>query len=110
MTLKHIFYHLTGLKVVIDLGQTSGKRVKSIYARCGNCTVIDYQELDLNAYYTVIMSQFLFKGGDGFLFNKSNNKFQSFGKCQKGFVYRFSLTVPNNYIRENRFRNNQRRN
>jgi len=64
---------------VIDLGRPSGKRVQSIHARCGNCIVPIYEKLDLNGNYTIIMSKYLAKGGDGFSF-KQVVKYQSFGE------------------------------
>lgn len=70
---------LAGLKVVIDLAQPSGQRVRSIEARCGDCTVPIYKKLDLNANYTVIMSQYLANGGDGLMFEKVVG-FRDFGK------------------------------
>lgn len=103
------YLYQTGLKVVIDLGQPIGRRVQSIYARCGNCTIIDYHRLDLNADYTVIMSTYLYKGGDGYTFNMSNTTFLSFGECLN-FTSRFPLTIPNNcyFNRENGYPNSQR--
>lgn len=70
---------LAGLKVVIDLARPSGQRVRSIEARCGDCTVPVYQKLDLNANYTIIMSQYLAMGGDGLVFKKVVG-FRSFGE------------------------------
>lgn len=65
------FLQVSGLKVVIDLGRPSGNRVKSVLARCGNCAVPVYEQLDLNANYTVIVNDYLAKGGDGHVFLKS---------------------------------------
>lgn len=73
------FLQVSGIKVVIDFSRPSGKRVQSIHARCGNCTVPVYEKLDLNANYTIIVSEYLSKGGDGFSF-KQVVRYQSFGK------------------------------
>lgn len=64
---------------MIDLSQPSGKRVKSIHARCGYCTVPVYEPLDLNANYTIIISKFLSEGGDSINFKKVV-EYQSLGK------------------------------
>lgn len=69
----------TGLKAIIDLGQPIDKRVQSVYARCGNCVVPVYKELDLNGNYTVIMSDYLADGGDGHNFKKMD-EFRDIGK------------------------------
>lgn len=72
------FLQVSGLKVVIDFGRPSGKRVQSIHARCGNCAVPVYEKLNLNANYTMIVSDYLSNGGDGFSFKKVV-EYQSFG-------------------------------
>ncbi|XP_025203214.1 protein 5NUC-like [Melanaphis sacchari] len=79
------FLQASGLKVVIDLGQPSGKRVQSIYARCGNCAVPLYEKLNLNANYTIIISNYLSEGGDGFSFRKMV-KYESFKKTDLNIV------------------------
>ncbi|XP_015368350.1 PREDICTED: protein 5NUC-like [Diuraphis noxia] len=79
------FLQVSGLNVVIDFGRPSGDRVQSIYARCGNCVVPMYEKLDLNANYTIIISNYLSEGGDGFSFNKVI-KYQSFGKSDLDIV------------------------
>uniref|UniRef100_A0A2S2QGF2 5'-nucleotidase n=1 Tax=Sipha flava TaxID=143950 RepID=A0A2S2QGF2_9HEMI len=70
-----------GLKVVIDLGWPTGKRVQSVYARCGNCVVPIYEQLDLNGNYTVIMSSYLANGGNGHKFQKVVD-FQDIGSSE----------------------------
>lgn len=78
-----MFYlFIAGLRAVIDLGEPNGNRVKSIYARCGNCVVPVYRKLDLNANYTVIMSSYLSNGGDGIKFTKVVD-YQSLGRWVK---------------------------
>jgi len=84
--------HPTGLNVVIDLGRPSGDRVQSIYARCGNCAVPMYEKLDLNANYTIIISNYLSEGGDGFSFNKVL-KYQSFGECVIHIIFKNMLLL-----------------
>ncbi|KAE9545071.1 hypothetical protein AGLY_000614 [Aphis glycines] len=97
ITLTHVWYHPTGLKVVIDLGRPAGERVKSIHARCGNCVVPVYEKLDLNANYTIIMSRYLSDGGDGFLFKKLG-KYQSFVFRTRVFIK--SATTDLNIMEE----------
>lgn len=80
ITQTYIRCRPTGLKVVIDFGRPSGKRVQSIHARCGNCAVPVYEKLNLNANYTMIVSDYLSNGGDGFSFKKVV-EYQSFGEC-----------------------------
>ncbi|XP_027848967.2 protein 5NUC-like [Aphis gossypii] len=79
------FLQVSGLKVVIDFGQPSGKRVQSIYARCGNCAVPVYEKLNLTTNYTIIISNYLAEGGDGFSFQKVV-KYESFRKTDLSIV------------------------
>ncbi|XP_026814840.1 protein 5NUC-like [Rhopalosiphum maidis] len=86
------FLQVSGLKVVIDLSRPSGRRVQSIHARCGNCTVPIYEKLDLNGNYTIIMSKYLAEGGDGFSF-KQVGKYQSFARSD------FNITEEEIHVR-----------
>ncbi|XP_026815926.1 protein 5NUC-like [Rhopalosiphum maidis] len=79
------FLQVSGLKVVIDFSQPSGKRVQSIYARCGNCPVPIYEKLNLNDNYTIIISSYLSEGGDGFSFQKVV-EYESFRKTDLNIV------------------------
>lgn len=70
----------SGLKIEVDLSKHRGQRVISIRARSHLKNEKDeYEILDLKKYYTVIMNEYMWEGGDGFTFKK-NYAFHSFGK------------------------------
>jgi len=46
-----------------------------------------YEKLDLNANYTIIISNYLSEGGDGFSFKKVLN-YQSFGECETNILFK----------------------
>lgn len=79
------FLQASGLNVVIDLGRPSGQRVRSVLARCGDCTAPVYRQLDPNGNYTVIMSRYLADGGDGIEFTKVV-AYRSFGTSELDIV------------------------
>lgn len=57
---------VAGLKVTYDLTKPEGSRVVHAEARCGYCLLPKYEPLNLTAEYSIIMSEYLYQGGDGF--------------------------------------------
>lgn len=55
-----------GLRVVIDLTKSLGSRVQSITALCNNCSTPQFEPLDEQQIYSVILNSFLVRGGDTF--------------------------------------------
>lgn len=66
------FLHVSGILVHYDISKFIGSRVVSLKARCGQCVVPHYENVRDDAYYTVLMSQYLANGGDGFDIFKNN--------------------------------------
>lgn len=60
------FLQVSGLRVVYDTAADIGSRVKSVYARCGNCSVPKYRPLVPTRSYRVVTTSFLMRGGDGY--------------------------------------------
>lgn len=60
------FLQLSGLRVTYDVTAPPGRRVVSARARCGNCSVPAYHDVDHRATYGVVTNNFLVDGGDGF--------------------------------------------
>lgn len=60
------FLQMSGLRVVYNMSKPSGQRVDSVDVLCSDCDVPVFNKLDLNREYGVIMSDFIYEGGDGF--------------------------------------------
>jgi len=76
-----------------------------------------YEKLDLNANYTIIVSDYVADGGDGFSFKKVE-KYQSFGECDANIIHRKTFVkdiiiiiklCTINKFRNNRFKDYRRR-
>lgn len=60
------FLQVSGLRIVYDVEAEIGSRVKSVFIRCGNCSIPKYRPLVISKNYTVVTTSFLMKGGDGY--------------------------------------------
>ncbi|XP_044758873.1 protein 5NUC-like [Coccinella septempunctata] len=68
------FLQVSGLRVVYDLGKPKGRRVASVKVRCSNCTIPNYENLNVDADYSVLLTDFILKGGDGFSMIKEKSR------------------------------------
>ena len=55
-----------------NLWHPVGQRVQNVQVRCANCTVPRYETLARNEIYGVLITDFLFGGGDGYNMIKNN--------------------------------------
>lgn len=55
-----------GMHVVYSLNKTAGSRVVMVEVLCADCEVPEYQPLELNKTYGVVLPQYLSNGGDNF--------------------------------------------
>lgn len=60
------FLQMSGIQVVYNLTLPPLKRVVSARAVCSACEIPEYSPILLDAYYPVIVSTFLYEGGDDF--------------------------------------------
>lgn len=60
------FLQMSGMKVVYNLSRPAGKRVQSVQVRCAECNVPHFSDLDDRKIYGVVMTSFLYNGGDGY--------------------------------------------
>lgn len=60
------FLQLSGLHVAYNISKTPCERVESVSVLCSSCSVPFYESLDPNRQYGIIISSFLYEGGDGF--------------------------------------------
>ncbi|XP_050419547.1 protein 5NUC-like [Adelges cooleyi] len=80
------FLQVSGLKVVADVGKPVGRRVQSIDARCAKCVVPVYEPLVLDQLYTIVVSDFLANGGNGYTMFKTASKYISIGKSDEPII------------------------
>lgn len=55
-----------GLHVEYDLSRPPGRRVKSLSILCTKCRVPQYEPVEDEAVYTVVLPSYIMTGGDGF--------------------------------------------
>lgn len=55
-----------GLHVVFDISKPVGRRVRSLDILCTRCRVPRYDPVEDEAVYTVIVPEYLVRGGDGY--------------------------------------------
>lgn len=60
------------MRVVYDITQPNGKRVKKLLVRCKECRVPKYVPLDDDTIYKVAVPSYIATGGDGFAIIKEN--------------------------------------
>lgn len=60
------FLQISGLRVTYDLTKAVGQRVADVQALCSDCTIPEFQPLDDDKMYGMIVSNFLVNGGDGY--------------------------------------------
>ncbi|KPP62771.1 5'-nucleotidase-like, partial [Scleropages formosus] len=60
------FLQVSGIKVEFDLSRSPGDRVKEIKILCTKCRVPQYEPLDPQKLYKLVIPSYLVDGGDGF--------------------------------------------
>uniref|UniRef100_A0A182VXJ9 Apyrase n=1 Tax=Anopheles minimus TaxID=112268 RepID=A0A182VXJ9_9DIPT len=60
------FLQMAGVHVVYDLARPPMQRVVQVQVRCARCQVPMYDDLKDDEHYRVLLSQFLYDGGDGY--------------------------------------------
>ncbi|XP_058127656.1 protein 5NUC-like [Anopheles ziemanni] len=77
------FLQMAGVHVVYDLSRPPLERVVDVEVRCAQCKVPRYAPLKDDASYRVIVSQFLYQGGDGFtMFADSDHEQLLYGEYE----------------------------
>lgn len=61
------FLQMSGMNVVYDIENPPENRLSEIYIRCSNCEIPKYEPLNMTAAYNILMSSFLYYGGDGYV-------------------------------------------
>nr|XP_018917529.1 PREDICTED: apyrase-like [Bemisia tabaci] len=74
------FLQMSGVKAKFNMTQPKGERVSDIFVRCSTCPVPAYEPLLPHKYYRIIMSEYLYNGGDGMDLIKKRARFWAPGK------------------------------
>ncbi|XP_043287482.1 protein 5NUC-like [Venturia canescens] len=69
---KGAYLQVSGLRVKYDLMQSPGSKVLYTEVRCTICDIPSFSEINIEANYTILLTGYLARGGDGFnVFKKS---------------------------------------
>lgn len=91
------FLQMAGVHAVYDLSKPPGERVVSVEVRCARCTTPSYGSLYEYDRYKIIISQFLWEGGDGFsMFSGRNFEVLVWGEYEitEEYLKKFSPVYP----------------
>lgn len=58
------FLQMSGIRVIYDLKKAVGERVISVSIPCSICDTSTFTELDPNQKYGVVITSYLYEGGD----------------------------------------------
>lgn len=74
------FMQMSGVRVVFDMTKNASNHVVSASVLCTYCERPSYGEIDPDQLYGVLVSAFVFEGGDGYsMFSENVRQFFSFG-------------------------------
>ena len=59
-------YLVSGIQLYYNVNKPPGKRIVKLLVRCASCPIPQYQSLDTEALYKVILPSYLARGGAGF--------------------------------------------
>lgn len=65
-TSSHIMIHVSGLRLSVNAANAVGSRVTELKARCHDCDIPIYEDVNDEAVYRIVAPDFLANGGDGF--------------------------------------------
>ncbi|CAG2203071.1 CD73 [Mytilus edulis] len=66
------FLQYSGIKVKYNLAKPVQQRVVEALAICQNCTIPAYEPIDANVMYSLILTNFIRNGGDGYTMIRDN--------------------------------------
>ncbi|XP_019539981.3 protein 5NUC-like [Aedes albopictus] len=91
------FLQMAGVHVTYDLSKPPGQRVSSVEARCARCTTPSFAPLYDYDRYKIIISQFIWEGGDGYdMFSGRNFQVLEWGEYEmtEQYLRNFSPIYP----------------
>ncbi|KAI3364632.1 hypothetical protein L3Q82_011417 [Scortum barcoo] len=84
------FLQVSGFRVEFDLSKPPGQRVQSLSILCTKCRVPQYEPVEDETVYKIVLPSYLVKGGDGFSVIKNETVKHNSGDLD--------ITVVSNYI------------
>lgn len=69
---SNTFLQTSGLRVVYNIANPPGQRVKSVKLLCSECEIPFYSDLEPQRKYGVVMTSYLHQGGDNFTMFRVN--------------------------------------
>ncbi|XP_062565735.1 protein 5NUC-like [Armigeres subalbatus] len=91
------FLQMSGVHVVYDLSKPPGQRVASVEVLCTRCATPSYGPIYTYDRYKIIISQFLWEGGDGYdMFSGRNFQVLQWGEFEmtEEYLKEFSPIYP----------------
>ncbi|XP_035900904.1 protein 5NUC [Anopheles stephensi] len=91
------FLQMAGVNVEYDLARPPMQRVLHVKVRCARCQVPAYEDLKDDEHYRVLLSQFLYDGGDGYdMLPNSPKELLTFGEYEitEEYLKRYSPIYP----------------
>ena len=67
------YFHTQGIRVVYNLLKPAGDRVVSLKVLCHKCRIPVYSPLDMNKEYSILLDDWLIRGGGGYNMFKGDN-------------------------------------
>lgn len=86
------FLQVSGFQVEFDLSRPPGQRVRSLMILCVNCRVPQYEPVQDQVVYKVVLPSYLVTGGDGFTMIKNEKLKHNSGDLD--------ISVVSNYLRK----------
>ncbi|EDW61292.1 protein 5NUC [Drosophila virilis] len=81
------FLQFAGVRVEYNYDKEEGQRVVSALVRCAECSVPTYSNLNVSAYYKVIVSEFLLNGGDGYVLTEEHEPYSELLQKNDQFAF-----------------------
>ncbi|XP_050069190.1 protein 5NUC-like [Anopheles maculipalpis] len=91
------FLQMAGVNVEYDLTRPPMQRVVHVKVRCARCQVPAYEDLKDDEHYRVLLSQFLYDGGDGYdMLPNSPKELLTFGEYEitEEYLKQYSPIYP----------------
>ncbi|KAH8400483.1 hypothetical protein KR222_001499, partial [Zaprionus bogoriensis] len=90
------FLQVSGIRFVVNFNRPKGKRITSISVLCAECRIPEFQPLEMDKYYKVLVPSFLMEGGDG------HQYFKDARSADNGILRMNDLQVFTKYLQEHK--------
>ncbi|XP_070569172.1 snake venom 5'-nucleotidase-like [Ptychodera flava] len=87
------FLQISGIHVKYDVDEPSGSRVVEAEVLCTECLMPEFQPLDVDKVYTLITSNFIANGGDGYTMISDNKLLHESGNLDSETIMEYISQV-----------------